>query len=258
MEVNLHATEFCFWRLRYLKAAKKFGLPHAGYVLACFPRRSLAKASFLRRHFGTSWGPGHRRTGSFLKAGRKSARHHPKRTDCTMTSIDDLFRKPNTPSKRKLESPSSLDPNELYSKSAKLSNGSSARVNGRLVTVEDEVDLDDIDAGPALPPEDDVPDDEEGRFFGGGITSEEKEVLDFIDAREGEETEGAEIIDVAWLRKTALTFEKRVSKNAEMRAKFEGSPERCVRLSRFPTLFQCPCGDADRIPRADSWHLRRI
>jgi hypothetical protein len=167
----------------------------------------------------------------FPEAYRKSARDL-QRTDFTMTSIDDLFRKPNAPGKRKLESPSSLDPNELYSKSAKLSNGSSARINGRASTVEDEIDLDDVDAGPALPPEDDVPDDEEGRFFGGGITSEEKEVLDFIDAREGEEAEGAEIIDVAWLRKIALNFEKRVSKNAEMRAKFEGSPERCVRLSR--------------------------
>jgi beta-catenin-like protein 1 len=147
-----------------------------------------------------------------------------------MTSIDDLFRKSNAPGKRKLESPSSFDPTQLYSKSAKLSNGSSARTNGRPTTVEDEVDLDDVDAGPSLPPEDDVLDDEEGRFFGGGITSEEKEVLDFIDAREGDKAEGEEVIDISWLRKAALNFEKRVSKNAEMRAKFDGSPERYVRL----------------------------
>jgi beta-catenin-like protein 1 len=178
---------------------------------------------------------GNKSTGSFQKLTAKALKTSSV-LDLTMTSIDDLFRKPNAPGKRKLESPSSLDPNELYSKSAKLSNGSSARINGRASTVEDEIDLDNVDAGPALPPEDDVPDDEEGRFFGGGITSEEKEVLDFIDAREGEGVEGAEVIDVAWLRKIALNFEKRVSKNAEMRAKFEGSPERCVRLSR-PTLF---------------------
>ena len=147
-----------------------------------------------------------------------------------MTSIDELFRKPNAPSKRKFESPSSLDPSELYNKSAKLSNGSSSRTNGRATTVEDEDDLEDVDAGPELPPEDDVPDDEEGRFFGGGITNEEKEVLDFIDAREGEEAEGEEVIDVSWLRKMGLNFEKRISKNAELRAKFEGSPERYVRL----------------------------
>jgi beta-catenin-like protein 1 len=153
----------------------------------------------------------------------------------TMTSIDDLFKKPNASGKRKLDSPSSFDPTQLYRKSAKLSNGSSARINGRSPTVEDEVDLDDVDAGPAPPPEDDVPDDEEGRFFGGGITSEEKEVLDFIDAREGDDAEGEEVIDITWLRKMALNFEKRVSKNAEMRAKFEGSPERCV----SPLALQC-------------------
>ena len=178
---------------------------------------------------------GNKSTGSFQKLTAKALKNSSV-LDFTMTSIDDLFRKPNAPGKRKLESPSSLDPNELYSKSAKLSNGSSARLNGRASTVEDEIDLDNVDAGPSLPPEDDVSDDKEGRFFGGGITSEEKEVLDFIDAREGEEVEGAEVIDVVWLRKIALNFEKRVSKNAEMRAKFEGSPERCVRLSR-PTLF---------------------
>lgn len=151
-----------------------------------------------------------------------------------MTSIDDLFRKPNAPTKRKFESPSSLDPNEMYTKSAKLSNGTSSRTNGRSSTVEDEPDLEDVDAGPEMPPEDDVPDDEEGRFFGGGITSEEKEVLDFIDSREGEEAEGEEVIDAAWLRKVALNFERRASKNAEMRAKFEGSPERYVRLPQSP------------------------
>jgi beta-catenin-like protein 1 len=192
-------------------------------------------ARFVARAVSDEFVLGNKSTGSFQKLTAKALKNSSV-LDFTMTSIDDLFRKPNAPGKRKLESPSSLDPNELYSKSAKLSNGSSARINGRASTVEDEIDLDNVDAGPALPPEDDVPDDEEGRFFGGGITSEEKEVLDFIDAREGEEVEGAEVIDVAWLRKIALNFEKRVSKNAEMRAKFEGSPERCVRLSR-PTLF---------------------
>ena len=149
-----------------------------------------------------------------------------------MTSIDELFKKPNAPGKRKLESPSSLDPDELYHKSAKLSNGSSARANGRsTATVEDELDLEEIDAGPALPPEDDIPDDEEGRFFGGGITTKEKEVLDYIDEREGDEAQGEEVIDLAWLRKVALNFEKRLSKNSEMRAKYEGSPEKYVCLS---------------------------
>jgi beta-catenin-like protein 1 len=146
-----------------------------------------------------------------------------------MTSIDDLFRRPNAPGKRKLEDPSSFDPKAIYSKSAKLSNSAASHSNGRASTVEDEPDLDDVDAGPELPPQDDVPDDEEGRFFGGGITNGEREVLDFIEAREGEDGDTEEVVDATWLRKMALSFEKRISKNAEMSPKFEDSPERCVR-----------------------------
>ena len=38
-----------------------------------------------------------------------------------------------------------------------------------------------------------------------------------------------EKIDIAWLRKLALNFEKRISKNTELRAKFEARPEKYVR-----------------------------
>lgn len=37
-----------------------------------------------------------------------------------------------------------------------------------------------------------------------------------------------EKIDVAWLRKLALNFEKKISKNAELRAKFEDTPQKYV------------------------------
>lgn len=90
---------------------------------------------------------------------------------------------------------------------------------------------DDIEAGPALPDdleeaaeeEDEAGDDEDGRFFGGGVSKSEKEVLDYVNAND-EAPE--ETIDAAWLRRTALSFEKKVSKNAEMRAKYEDQPER--------------------------------
>lgn len=36
----------------------------------------------------------------------------------------------------------------------------------------------------------------------------------------------AEKIDSAWLRKLALNFEKKISRNAELRAKFEDTPEK--------------------------------
>ena len=34
----------------------------------------------------------------------------------------------------------------------------------------------------------------------------------------------SEKFDAAWVRKLALNFERRISKNAELRAKFEGEP----------------------------------
>ena len=53
--------------------------------------------------------------------------------------------------------------------------------------VEDDEEDDGI-AGPELPldEEEEAPDDEEGRFFGGGITDDTAEVLDFIDGRDRE------------------------------------------------------------------------
>ncbi|KAG0652818.1 Beta-catenin 1 [Hyphodiscus hymeniophilus] len=142
-----------------------------------------------------------------------------------MASIDDLFKKPALPSnKRKLET--TKDPNEIY-KSAKLS--STSHTNGRHAAVSE--DDDDTEAGPSAPPADDedygpdIPDDEEGRFFGGGVTQEENEILDYMEGQESADL-APERIDSAWLRKLALNFEKKITKNAELRAKFEGEPQK--------------------------------
>ena len=99
--------------------------------------------------------------------------------------------------------------------------------------MEDEVD--DIEAGPAPLPEDGEEegpdDDEEGRFFGGGITANTKDVLDFIDSRDGQ-GEGAEepieVIDSTWLKKMAIGFERKINKNAEMRSRWESDPAKYV------------------------------
>lgn len=86
-----------------------------------------------------------------------------------------------------------------------------------------------MEAGPAAPPDDeedygpDIPDDEEGRFFGGGVTQEENEILDYMEGQESADI-APEKIDSAWLRKLALNFEKKITKNAELRAKFENDP----------------------------------
>ncbi|KAF4928930.1 Beta-catenin-like protein 1-like protein [Colletotrichum viniferum] len=147
-----------------------------------------------------------------------------------MTDVDNLFKSSGGVGKRKLDAV--RDPNEIY-KSAKLSASESI---SRHAQVEEEADDDDDIAGPAPPPDDDADDygpemppdeDDEGRFFGGGITKQESEILDYVDGR-GENSATSEKIDAAWVRKAALNFEKRITKNAELRAKFANEPQKFI------------------------------
>jgi beta-catenin-like protein 1 len=57
------------------------------------------------------------------------------------------------------------------------------------------------------------------------VTQEENEVLDYMETQEPSSI-APEKIDSAWLRKMALNFEKKISKNAESRAKFEDEPQK--------------------------------
>ncbi|OAX78878.1 hypothetical protein ACJ72_06807 [Emergomyces africanus] len=143
-----------------------------------------------------------------------------------MANIDDLFKKPLLPSKRKPEP--LRDASEVY-KSAKVgANGDAS--SRRSAAVEDALD-DEDEVGPELPPDfnpdEDIPDDEEGRFFGGGISRDTAGALDFVEKLDQGDT-GPEKIDSVWLRRLALNFEKRISKNAELRAKFENEPQKQV------------------------------
>ncbi|KAL8957225.1 MAG: hypothetical protein Q9193_005448 [Seirophora villosa] len=141
-----------------------------------------------------------------------------------MASIDDLFKKPYAPSnKRKLEI--SQDPNAVYKAAKTYANGD---VKGNGIAAVEDADEDDIEAGPALPPDEEEEniDDEEGRFFGGGITNDTADVLNFIDERDKGNDAKAEKIDAAWVRKLALNFERKISKNGELRAKFEDDPQK--------------------------------
>ncbi|KAK0707821.1 Catenin-beta-like protein [Lasiosphaeris hirsuta] len=148
-----------------------------------------------------------------------------------MTSIDDLFKSSGLPSKRKLDPV--RDPTQIY-KSAKLSSTPSsraARVPPQPLSPEagpaaPPDDDDEGDYGPSAPDDDLPDDDEEGRFFGGGISAQEKEILDFMEGEEGDG--GPDKIDLAWMKKTALAFEKRITRNAELRARHEDEPARFI------------------------------
>ncbi|KAG6095022.1 hypothetical protein E4U30_002809 [Claviceps sp. LM220 group G6] len=147
-----------------------------------------------------------------------------------MASIDDIFKNSGVSSKRKLDV--IQDPNELY-KSSKVKSTHDGHGNDddRMDEREDE----EQDFGPSMPPgsndQDEIDgDDEEGRFFGGGISKQESQILDFVDG--AADQEGAmkipDKIDAAWLRKTMLTFEKHITKNAELRAKYENDPQKFI------------------------------
>ncbi|KAJ5895599.1 hypothetical protein N7495_007290 [Penicillium taxi] len=187
-----------------------------------------------------------------------------------MTS--NLFKKPLTTgnTKRKFEpikdpstpflssSISSMTPSnkipldELY-KSTKIESNDDVRSKGKSAIVTEEYDG---EAGPELPPdfgEEDVPDDEEGRFFGGGMEQKTTQAMQYIDQQEDEEEEVApEKFDAPWVRRFALNFERKISKNAELRAKFENDPQKFMAseadldteikelsiLSEHPELFE--------------------
>ncbi|KAK0259814.1 hypothetical protein B0A54_08674 [Friedmanniomyces endolithicus] len=142
-----------------------------------------------------------------------------------MTSVDELFRKPNLPSgnlKRKLEVP---DAEQAY-KATKLSATSTANGHTNGASVDDAPEDDeneDLEAGPELPPDDAGEDGD--RFFGGGVTKSSAEALDYIDQQDGDDY-AEEKIDSSWLRRLAVSFEKKVSKNAEQRARYEGDPQK--------------------------------
>ncbi|KAI1098768.1 DUF1716-domain-containing protein [Jackrogersella minutella] len=152
-----------------------------------------------------------------------------------MTSIDDLFKASGVGSKRKLEP--LRDPNQVYKSARLTSNGHSSR-HARVEDEAVDTNEDDIEAGPAPPPEDDenedygpdIPpdDDEEGRFYGGGITAQENDALDYVDDPDPGANAVPDKFDSAWLRRIALNFEKRINKNAEFRAKFETEPQKFI------------------------------
>jgi beta-catenin-like protein 1 len=151
-----------------------------------------------------------------------------------MTSVDDIFKNTGTASKRKFEI--SHDPNEYY-KSAKHdingdAKGHTHAHNAKVEDGADEQDDSDMEAGPALPPDDGEdedygPEEDEDRFFGGGVDSTALAAMDYLDEREKEQGEYVEeVYDTKWVRQFGIKFEKTINKNQELRSKFETSPEK--------------------------------
>ena len=78
---------------------------------------------------------------------------------------------------------------ELY-KAAKLESDGDVKSKGKRAMVEDEGQEDDY-AGPELPPDfetEDLPDDDEGRFFGGGMEQKTAQAMQYIDEQDAGDT----------------------------------------------------------------------
>ncbi|KAK5821033.1 Catenin-beta-like protein [Linnemannia elongata] len=172
--------------------------------------------------------------------------------------IDSIFKAPTAPAtkggvKRKL-----VSPDELYRKNARHASyeeltgrtfevgsqgeGSSSSAKRRTVTMEedDEDGARDRFEGVANPEEE----DEDDRFFGDGLTSDQKDILDYVDDIDPEE----ERFDLSAVRKMILKFEKAINKNQEMRVKYPDDPTKFMEseadldeeIKRMMAMTQAP------------------
>ncbi|KAG9065104.1 hypothetical protein KI688_002425 [Linnemannia hyalina] len=171
--------------------------------------------------------------------------------------IDSIFKAPTAPAskggvKRKL-----VSPDELYRKNSRHASyeeltgrtfevgsqgeGSSSSAKRRAVTMEedDEDGARDRFEGVANPEE-----DEDDRFFGDGLTSDQKDILDYVDEIDPEE----ERFDLSAVRKMILKFEKSINKNQEMRVKYPDDPTKFMEseadldeeIKRMMAMTQAP------------------
>ncbi|KAG1755643.1 Catenin-beta-like protein [Suillus lakei] len=160
--------------------------------------------------------------------------------------IDKLFKVPKLPtgSKRKmpdnptpemlkkmrLDTPSSGDSEDSAMDVDMPESSSAARRQSRRVTVEDG---DDEGVDTSFAPGGDadyfVEEDEEGRFYGGGLTSEQKQILSIFESAEGEgTTKDPEGISITSIRRTLLKFERAVNKNQDQRSKYPDDPSKFI------------------------------
>ncbi|KAF5388033.1 hypothetical protein D9615_000453 [Tricholomella constricta] len=102
--------------------------------------------------------------------------------------------------------------------------------NGRAPTVEDEEDVDmDQNFAPGGDADYFVEEDDEGRFFGGGLTSEQKEILNIFENAAGEGVqEDSEEMSITAIRRMLLRFERAVNKNQDLRSKYPDDPTKFI------------------------------
>ncbi|KAH9045421.1 DUF1716-domain-containing protein [Lactarius pseudohatsudake] len=158
--------------------------------------------------------------------------------------IDKLFKVPKVPTggnKRRmpdLPSAGMLKKMRLDTESASDSTASDSQLHPtvpskRVTTVHDEVDADNDVEEVAFAPGNDADyfaeEDEEGRFFGGGLTSEQKEILNLFDnAGSDQVPDDSETLSPSGVKKLLLRLERAANKNQVQRSKYPDDPTKFI------------------------------
>ncbi|CAL1700703.1 unnamed protein product [Somion occarium] len=100
----------------------------------------------------------------------------------------------------------------------------------RSATVRDEEDKEmEQDFAPGGDADYFAEEDEEGRFYGGGLTKEQKDILNIFDQEGGEEArEDLEELNIAGVRRLLLKFERTANKNQDQRSKYPDDPAKFI------------------------------
>ncbi|KAF9268022.1 DUF1716-domain-containing protein [Marasmius fiardii PR-910] len=155
--------------------------------------------------------------------------------------IDKLFKAPKYPVggiKRKMpDNPTPemlkrmrMDTEDENTAVVSTSNGSYKHTGkSRAAAVEDEVDEDmSENFAPGGDADYFAEEDDEGRFFGGGLTAEQKEILNIFDGASGDAQQLMEELSITGIRKTLLKFERAVNKNQDQRSKYPDDPTKFI------------------------------
>lgn len=128
----------------------------------------------------------------------------------------------------------------------------SGKEKARAVTVEDAPEDEDTDFAPGGDADYFVEEDDEGRFYGGGLTQEQKQILNIFDSAAGEGLQDEvsllwsvlptvlhtspqpEELSVTSIRRMLLKFERAVNKNTDQRSKYPDDPAKYAPDSSSP------------------------
>ncbi|WFD32294.1 hypothetical protein MSPP1_003339 [Malassezia sp. CBS 17886] len=167
--------------------------------------------------------------------------------------VGKLFKLPSLPAsalnKRKWGAPSA---DELRQATTSVVDVAEAPAGDKRTRVEDEdEDEDEAQAEYAVAEDDGVEDDEGGRFFGGGLTAEQQQILEIMNRGEAQGAEESSASGVvASARKQLLQLEKAINTNQEMRLKYPDDPQRYVYGGCAHTRFIASEADLDAELRA--------